>query len=131
MTIGIVGRKSGMTRIFTDSGVSIPVTVIEIDPNRITQVKNVETDGYNAVQLGLVEDKPIRLKNVTKPLRGHFEKTGGGEGLRLRAIVVRKGSENDLVKRASLLRRDSVHGPFDGFPAETPVPHIAAASALS
>ena len=45
MTIGIVGRKSGMTRIFTEDGSSIPVTVVEVDPNRITQVKNVETDG--------------------------------------------------------------------------------------
>src|SRR5690625_1605428 len=51
MTIGIVGRKSGMTRIFTDDGVSIPVSVIEVVPNRVTQVKNVETDGYSAVQV--------------------------------------------------------------------------------
>ena len=51
MTIGIVGRKSGMTRIFTDDGLSIPVSVIEVEPNRVTQVKNVETDGYSAVQV--------------------------------------------------------------------------------
>ena len=48
MTIGIVGRKAGMTRIFTEEGVSIPVTVIEVEPNRISQVKTLETDGYRA-----------------------------------------------------------------------------------
>ena len=51
MTIGLVGRKCGMTRIFTEEGVSIPVTVIEIEPNRVTQFKTVETDGYRAVQV--------------------------------------------------------------------------------
>lgn len=72
MTIGIVGRKSGMTRIFTESGISIPVTVIEVEPNRITQVKNVETDGYNAVQVTVGSRRASR---VVKPAKGHFEKT--------------------------------------------------------
>ncbi len=71
MTIGIVGRKSGMTRVFTDDGVSIPVTVIEVDPNRITQVKNVETDGYNAVQVTVGSRRASR---VTKSAAGHFAK---------------------------------------------------------
>ena len=71
MTIGVVGRKSGMTRIFTDDGVSIPVTVIEVDPNRITQVKNVETDGYSAVQVTVGSRRASR---VTKSEAGHFAK---------------------------------------------------------
>lgn len=51
MTIGVVGRKAGMTRIFTEDGASIPVTVIEVEPNRVTQVKSLETDGYSALQV--------------------------------------------------------------------------------
>ena len=51
MTIGIIGRKCGMTRIFNDDGASVPVTVIEVEPNRIVQLKTVEKDGYNAVQV--------------------------------------------------------------------------------
>ncbi len=80
MTIGIVGRKSGMTRIFTQDGQSIPVTVIEAEPNRITQVKNVETDGYNAVQVTVGSRRASR---VSQPQKGHFEKaqTEAGSGL--------------------------------------------------
>lgn len=71
MTIGIVGRKSGMTRIFTDDGLSVPVTVIEASPNRITQVKNAETDGYGAVQVTVGSRRASR---VIKPAAGHFAK---------------------------------------------------------
>lgn len=80
MTIGIVGRKSGMTRIFTEDGSSIPVTVIEAEPNRITQVKNVETDGYSAVQVTIGSRRASR---VVKSAKGHFEKaqTEAGSGL--------------------------------------------------
>jgi len=68
-----------MTQIFAEDGTVTPVTVIKAGPCVVVQTKSAAgRDGYNAVQLGLVEDKPIRLKNVTKPLRGHFEKTGGG-----------------------------------------------------
>jgi len=69
MTTGIVGRKCGMTRVFTDDGISIPVTVIEAQPNRITQVKTVETDGYRALQVTAGSKKPSR---VSKPQAGHF-----------------------------------------------------------
>ena len=69
MTMGIVGRKCGMTRVFTEDGVSIPVTVIEAQPNRITQVKTVENDGYRALQVTAGSRKPSR---VTKPRAGHF-----------------------------------------------------------
>jgi large subunit ribosomal protein L3 len=77
MTIGIVGRKSGMTRIFTESGESIPVTVIEVSPNRVTQVKNVETDGYSAVQVTIGSRRASR---VVKPAKGHFEKAKAEAG---------------------------------------------------
>ncbi len=69
MTMGLVGRKRGMTRVFTDEGISIPVTVIEAQPNRITQVKSVETDGYAALQVTAGSRKASR---VTKPEAGHF-----------------------------------------------------------
>ena len=71
MTIGIVGIKRGMTRIFTEDGVAIPVTVIEATPNRITQVKSVDTDGYTAIQVTAGTVKPSRVK---KPAAGLFAK---------------------------------------------------------
>jgi len=80
MTIGLIGRKRGMTRVFTEQGASIPVTVIEVSPNRITQVKTVETDGYNALQVTLGKK---RNNLLTKPEAGHFSKAEveAGEGL--------------------------------------------------
>ncbi len=79
MISGIIGRKVGMTQIFADDGTVTPVTVIKAGPCVVVQTKTATgKDGYNAVQLGLVEDKPVKLKNVSKPMRGHFEKTGGG-----------------------------------------------------
>ena len=69
MTMGLVGRKRGMTRVFTDDGASVPVTVIEAQPNRITQVKTVETDGYRALQVAAGSRKASR---VSKPEAGHF-----------------------------------------------------------
>jgi len=69
MTMGLVGRKRGMTRVFTDDGVSIPVTVIEAQPNLITQVKTVDNDGYRALQVSSGSRKASR---VTKPKAGHF-----------------------------------------------------------
>lgn len=71
MTIALVGRKCGMTRVFTDDGVSIPVTVIEVLPNRVTQIKVLETDGYKAVQVTTGTRKKSRL---LKPQIGHFAK---------------------------------------------------------
>ena len=79
MISGIIGRKVGMTQIFAEDGTVTPVTVIKAGPCVVVQTKTAAgKDGYNAVQLGFVEDKPIKLKNVSKPMRGHFEKTGGG-----------------------------------------------------
>ena len=80
MTIGLIGRKRGMTRVFTDEGDSVPVTVIEVSPNRVTQVKTVETDGYNALQVTLGTKRSSLL---SKPQTGHFSKAEveAGEGL--------------------------------------------------
>ena len=69
MTVGLVGRKCGMTRVFTEDGESIPVTVIEAQPNRITQVKTVDVDGYRALQVTAGSKKPSR---VSRPAAGHF-----------------------------------------------------------
>jgi large subunit ribosomal protein L3 len=73
MSLGLVGRKVGMTRVFSDDGVSTPVTVIEVEPNRISQIKTVETDGYTAVQ---VISGTRRTSRVTKPMAGHYRKAG-------------------------------------------------------
>ena len=80
MTIGLVGRKSGMTRVFTEDGASIPVTVVEIVPNRVTQIKELETDGYRAIQVTAGSRKASK---VSKPEAGHYAKAGvaAGEGL--------------------------------------------------
>ncbi|MGV3344583.1 50S ribosomal protein L3 [Enterobacteriaceae bacterium LUAb1] len=78
--IGLVGKKEGMTRIFTEDGVSIPVTVIKIETNRVTQIKDQENDGYRAIQVTTGKKKANR---VTKPEAGHFAKAGveAGRGL--------------------------------------------------
>ena len=73
MALGVIGRKCGMTRIFTEDGLSIPVTVIEAQPNRVTQLKTKETDGYEAVQ---VTCGSRRAKRVNKPKSGQFKKAG-------------------------------------------------------
>lgn len=80
MAIGLVGRKAGMTRVFTEDGNSVPVTVIEVEPNRITYVRTPEADGYAAVQVTTGSTKRSR---VTKPMAGHFAKASveAGRGL--------------------------------------------------
>ncbi len=80
MTIGVVGRKAGMTRVFTEEGTSVPVSVIEVASNRITQIKTQETDGYQAVQITTGVKKASR---VNKPMAGHYAKAGveAGRGL--------------------------------------------------
>jgi large subunit ribosomal protein L3 len=80
MTIGLVGRKRGMTRVFTEDGNSVPVTVVEVAPNRITQIRSLEKDGYAAIQ---VTSGSRRTSLVSKPAAGHYAKAGveAGEGL--------------------------------------------------
>ncbi|KGD63621.1 50S ribosomal protein L3 [Alcanivorax nanhaiticus] len=95
MAIGVIGRKCGMTRVFTEEGVSVPVTVIEVTPNRVAQVKTEESDGYQAVQVTVGERRASR---VTKAQAGHFSKAGveAGRGVwefRAEAGELQAGSE--------------------------------------
>lgn len=93
MSIAIVGRKAGMTRVFTPEGASIPVTVIECTPNRVTQVKTVEIDGYRAVQVAVGEQKASR---VNKALTGIYKKAGVAPGRGLWEIRLEDGEGADL-----------------------------------
>jgi large subunit ribosomal protein L3 len=88
--IGLVGKKVGMTRIFTEDGVSIPVTVIEIEANRVTQVKDLDNDGYRAVQVTTGSKKASR---VIKPEAGHFAKAGVAAGRGLWEFRLEEGQE--------------------------------------
>ena len=80
MTLGLVGRKIGMTRLFTDDGDAVPVTVVDVSNNRVTQVKTPATDGYSAVQIAYGRRRPSR---VIKAEAGHFAKAGVQPGVRL------------------------------------------------
>ena len=91
--LGLVGRKIGMTRIFTEDGESIPVTVLDVSGNRITQVKTEQTDGYNAIQVAFGSKKPSR---VSKPLSGHYAKAG------VEAAEMLKEFHIDAVKLADM-----------------------------
>ncbi|CAG9239848.1 MULTISPECIES: 50S ribosomal protein L3 [Paraburkholderia] len=92
MSLGLVGRKVGMTRIFTAEGDSIPVTVLDVSDNRVTQIKTVETDGYTAVQVAF---GTRRASRVTKPIAGHLAKAGvqAGEILKEFQIDAAKAAE--------------------------------------
>lgn len=99
MTIGVVGRKVGMTRIFTEDGASQPVTVIEVEPNRITQLKSLETDGYKAVQVTTGSRKASR---VTKPLAGHYAKAGTEAGRGLWEFRLAEDEGNDFELKGEI-----------------------------
>jgi len=99
MTIGVVGRKIGMTRVFTEEGVSLPVTVIEVEPNKVTQVKTGETDGYRAVQ---VTTGSRRAKRVTKPMAGHFAKAGVEAGRGLWEFRLDEGEGDELELKSEI-----------------------------
>jgi large subunit ribosomal protein L3 len=94
MTIGVIGRKAGMTRVFTEAGESVPVTVIEVTPNRVCQVKTADTDGYSAVQVAFGERRASR---VTKPMAGHYAKAGVEAGEVLREFRLEAGEGGDLA----------------------------------
>ena len=89
MSLGLVGRKVGMTRVFTDEGESIPVTVLEITPNRVTQIKSLDSDGYSALQIA---HGTRRASRVTKALAGHFAKAGVIAGSGIREFTVNHGA---------------------------------------
>jgi len=99
MTIGLIGRKRGMTRVFTEQGDSIPVTVIEISPNRVTQVKTVDTDGYRALQVTLGEK---RTNLLNKAQIGHFSKAEVEAGEGLWELRLNDGEGDDLETGAEL-----------------------------
>lgn len=94
MAIGVVGRKAGMTRIFTEAGESVPVTVVEIAPNRVTQIRTVERDGYRAVQVTTGERRAGR---VTRPDAGHFGKAGTAPGRGLWEFRLADGEEAEFA----------------------------------
>ena len=93
MSLGLVGRKVGMTRVFTDDGDSIPVTVVDVSNNRVSQVKNTETDGYCSVQVAYGKRRPSR---VNKAAAGHFAKAGVEAGHVLREFRVAAGDLEQL-----------------------------------
>ena len=99
MSIGLVGRKSGMTRVFTEAGLSIPVTVVEVAPNRVTQIKTEEVDGYSAVQVTTGARKASR---VSKSLAGHFAKAGTEAGTGLWEFRADASELGDLAAGAEL-----------------------------
>ena len=99
MTIGVVGRKVGMTRIFTEEGASLPVTVIEVEPNRVTQLRTEETDGYRAVQVTVGSRKASR---VTKAMAGHFAKAGVEAGRGTWEFRLNDGEGEELAPAAEI-----------------------------
>jgi large subunit ribosomal protein L3 len=94
MAIGLIGRKAGMTRLFSEAGDSIAVTVIEVQPNRVSQVKSAETDGYSAIQVAFGNRRASR---VTKPMAGHYAKAGVEAGECLREFRLESGEGADLA----------------------------------
>lgn len=92
MSLGLVGRKIGMTRVFADDGTSVPVTVVDVSNNRVTQIKTPATDGYTAVQVAFGTRRKSR---VTQPLAGHYAKAGVEAGSTLNEFTV---SDEDLAK---------------------------------
>jgi len=93
MTIGVIGRKAGMTRLFTEDGATVPVTVIEVEPNRISQIRTLDTDGYRAVQVTSGSKKASR---VNKPMAGHFAKVGVEAGRSVLEFRLEEGEGDDL-----------------------------------
>ena len=91
--IGLIGRKVGMTRVFTEEGVSIPVTVVEVEANRVSQVKTLDTDGYAAIQVTTGAKKANR---VSKPEAGHFAKAGVEAGRGLWEFRLENGEEFEV-----------------------------------
>jgi large subunit ribosomal protein L3 len=85
MSLGLIGRKVGMTRIFTDEGASIPVTVLEVIPNRVTQIKTVASDGYTGLQVAYGERRASR---INKALTGHYAKAGVAAGAGIKEFNV-------------------------------------------
>ncbi|SFD13329.1 large subunit ribosomal protein L3 [Thiohalospira halophila DSM 15071] len=103
MAIGVVGRKVGMSRVFTENGEAVPVTVIEVEPNRITQIKSAATDGYEAVQVTVGERRPSR---VTSPMAGHFAKAGVEAGRNVQEFRIQDPSAEEGLEAGNEIRVD-------------------------
>jgi large subunit ribosomal protein L3 len=99
MTLGLVGRKVGMTRLFTDDGDAVPVTVVDVSNNRVTQIKTPDTDGYAAVQVTFGKRRPSR---VTRPMAGHFAKAGTEAGSVLKEFAISMEQAAELKPGATI-----------------------------
>ncbi len=99
MALGVVGKKIGMSRVYAADGAAVPVTVLEVAPNRVTQVKSVESDGYRAVQVTVGECRPGR---VAKPLTGHYAKAGVVPGRGLWEFRLESGEGDGLAPGAEV-----------------------------
>lgn len=103
MSLGLIGRKIGMMRIFTENGDSVPVTVVDVAGNRVTQIKTRNSDGYSAVQIAFGAKRPIR---VNKPLAGHFSKAGSEAARLLKEFRVPSDEEAVQLSLGSLIEID-------------------------
>ncbi len=103
MSLGLIGRKIGMTRIFTENGDSQPVTVIDVSNNRVTQIKLDQTDGYSAVQLAYGSK---RANRVSKPIAGHYSKAGAEAGSVLKEFRVKTDEEISQLSAGDILKID-------------------------
>lgn len=101
MSLGLIGRKIGMTRVFSDNGNSLPVTVIDVSNNRVTQLKKIETDGYSAAQLSYGKRRSSR---VTKAIAGHYSKAGVEAGSLLREFRVDSDAELGQLENGALVK---------------------------
>jgi len=106
---GILGRKLGMTQIYADDGTAVPVTVIKAGPCLVVQKKTVETDGYDAIQIGLIEERP--MKKVPQPLAGHFKKAGVSPLRRVTELAAGEGEDlkpGDEIKASIFAEKEWV-----------------------
>ena len=110
MSLGLVGRKIGMTRIFTDDGSSLPVTVLDVSNNRVTQIKTAESDGYAAVQVAFGARRPSR---VNKAAAGHFAKAGVEAGSVLKEFTI-TAAEAANLKAGTVIGVDQLQSRAEG-----------------
>ncbi|AEJ02572.1 50S ribosomal protein L3 [Nitrosomonas sp. Is79A3] len=103
MSLGLIGRKIGMTRIFTENGESLPVTVIDVSDNRVTQIKKIGKDGYSAVQLAFGKKRASR---VNKSSAGHFAKAGVEAGSILKEFRINKDEDLDQLQNGMVIKND-------------------------
>ncbi len=103
MSLGLIGQKIGMTRIFAENGDSLPVTVVDVSQNRVTQIKTQETDGYSAIQLSFGKKRAVR---VNKPLAGHYAKAGAEAGSLTKEFRVNSDKELAQIENGSIIEID-------------------------